>query len=65
MEAEFARPLWVFGMSSYEIIDSRDQNNLIACSYRFVCKFVDMKPNLVFPCLMYLLSIIALELLKL
>ncbi|XP_019105164.2 uncharacterized protein LOC104899002 isoform X2 [Beta vulgaris subsp. vulgaris] len=34
MEAEFARPLWVFGMSSYEIIDSRDQNNLIACSYR-------------------------------
>ncbi|XP_021856255.1 uncharacterized protein [Spinacia oleracea] len=34
MEAEFARPLWVFGMSSYEVINSRDQTNLIACSYR-------------------------------
>ncbi|KAK9668588.1 hypothetical protein RND81_13G070200 [Saponaria officinalis] len=34
MEAEFARPLWVFGMSSYEILDSNEQRNLVACSYR-------------------------------
>ncbi|KAJ0687176.1 putative bleomycin hydrolase [Helianthus annuus] len=32
LEAEFARPLWVFGMNSYEII--KEQNNLIACTYR-------------------------------
>ncbi|XP_021722624.1 uncharacterized protein LOC110690106 [Chenopodium quinoa] len=34
MEAEFARPLWVFGMNSYEVVNSHDQTNLIACSYR-------------------------------
>lgn len=34
MEAEFARPLWVFGMSSYEIVCSQERKNLIACSYR-------------------------------
>ncbi|KVI00013.1 hypothetical protein Ccrd_021758 [Cynara cardunculus var. scolymus] len=32
LEAEFARPLWVFGMNSYELI--KEQKNLIACSYR-------------------------------
>nr|XP_043610581.1 uncharacterized protein LOC122582273 [Erigeron canadensis] len=32
LEAEFAKPLWVFGMNSYEII--KEQKNLIACSYR-------------------------------
>ncbi|GAB2219060.1 hypothetical protein Droror1_Dr00006687 [Drosera rotundifolia] len=34
MEAEFARPLWVFGMSSYDFIQEDDQRNLIACTYR-------------------------------
>ncbi|KAH9624638.1 hypothetical protein KSS87_000793 [Heliosperma pusillum] len=34
MEAEFSSPLWVFGMSSYEILDNNEQRNLIACSYR-------------------------------
>lgn len=34
MEAEFARPLWVFGMSSYEIMESHGEKNLVACSYR-------------------------------
>ncbi|CAO2817837.1 unnamed protein product [Amaranthus hypochondriacus] len=34
MEAEFARPLWVFGMNSYEVIESCDRKNLIACTYR-------------------------------
>ncbi|KAL9263883.1 hypothetical protein AKJ16_DCAP16174 [Drosera capensis] len=34
MEAEFARPLWVFGMSSYDFIREDDQRNLIACTYR-------------------------------
>ncbi|GAB4839349.1 hypothetical protein Ancab_028876, partial [Ancistrocladus abbreviatus] len=34
IEAEFAKPLWVFGMSSYEFIKGHKQRNLIACSYR-------------------------------
>ncbi|KAK4782286.1 hypothetical protein SAY86_016388 [Trapa natans] len=33
LNAEFARPLWVFGMNSYEI-KSYDDKNLIICSYR-------------------------------
>ncbi|KAK1554086.1 hypothetical protein Q3G72_007691 [Acer saccharum] len=34
LNAEFSRPLWVFGMNSYEIIQSHEEKNLIACSYR-------------------------------
>ncbi|XP_027340405.1 probable dipeptidyl-peptidase 5 [Abrus precatorius] len=34
LEAEFTRPLWTFGMNSYEFIQSPKQRNLIACSYR-------------------------------
>ncbi|KAH7567372.1 hypothetical protein JRO89_XS07G0060200 [Xanthoceras sorbifolium] len=34
LNAEFARPLWIFGMNSYEIIQSHGEKNLIACSYR-------------------------------
>ncbi|RDX91231.1 Dipeptidyl aminopeptidase BIII, partial [Mucuna pruriens] len=34
LDAEFARPLWVFGMNSYEFLRSHTQKNLIACSYR-------------------------------
>ncbi|XP_071722289.1 dipeptidyl-peptidase 5-like [Rutidosis leptorrhynchoides] len=34
LNAEFARPLWVFGMNSYEVIQSDKQKTLIACSYR-------------------------------
>ncbi|KAI6688175.1 hypothetical protein NL676_025003 [Syzygium grande] len=33
LNAEFARPLWVFGMNSYEVIQS-ERKTLIACSYR-------------------------------
>ncbi|KAH0989901.1 hypothetical protein GBA52_001384 [Prunus armeniaca] len=33
-DAEFSRPLWNFGMNSYELIQSHEQNILIACSYR-------------------------------
>ncbi|XP_073020320.1 LOW QUALITY PROTEIN: acylamino-acid-releasing enzyme [Primulina eburnea] len=32
LDAEFAKPLWVFGMNSYEFIPG--QKNLIACNYR-------------------------------
>ncbi|KAI3512083.1 hypothetical protein L1887_19263 [Cichorium endivia] len=32
LEAEFAKPLWVFGTNSYEIL--KDYKNLIACNYR-------------------------------
>ncbi|CAK9185843.1 unnamed protein product [Ilex paraguariensis] len=34
LDAEFARPLWVFGMNSYEFVQSHGQKNLFACSYR-------------------------------
>ncbi|KDP38395.1 hypothetical protein JCGZ_04320 [Jatropha curcas] len=34
MDAEFSRPLWVFGINSYELIQSNEGKNLIACSYR-------------------------------
>jgi dipeptidyl aminopeptidase/acylaminoacyl peptidase len=34
LDAEFSGPLWVFGMNSYEFIQSNDKKNLIACSYR-------------------------------
>ncbi|XWS24279.1 hypothetical protein CRYUN_Cryun28dG0087300 [Craigia yunnanensis] len=34
LNAEFARPLWIFGMNSYEFIKSEVEKNLIACSYR-------------------------------
>ncbi|XP_061354323.1 probable dipeptidyl-peptidase 5 [Gastrolobium bilobum] len=34
LDAEFARPLWIFGMNSYEFVRSHKQRNLIACSYR-------------------------------
>ncbi|XP_034674851.1 uncharacterized protein LOC117906029 isoform X1 [Vitis riparia] len=34
MDAEFTRPLWIFGMNSYEFLQSHGQKELIACSYR-------------------------------
>lgn len=34
LDAEFARPLWIFGMNSYEFVQSHGQKELIACSYR-------------------------------
>ncbi|KAG5543408.1 hypothetical protein RHGRI_016217 [Rhododendron griersonianum] len=34
MNAEFSRPLWFFGISSYQLLQSREQKNLIACTYR-------------------------------
>ncbi|KAL2322646.1 hypothetical protein Fmac_027025 [Flemingia macrophylla] len=34
LEAEFTRPLWTFGPNSYEFVQSTQQRNLIACSYR-------------------------------
>ncbi|KAH1197453.1 Dipeptidyl aminopeptidase BIII [Glycine max] len=34
LEAEFTRPLWTYGMNSYEFVESSKQKNLIACSYR-------------------------------
>ncbi|PRQ27606.1 putative bleomycin hydrolase transcription factor WD40-like family [Rosa chinensis] len=34
LDAEFSKPLWVFGLNSYEFIESHEQKNLIACSYR-------------------------------
>ncbi|XP_047322461.1 uncharacterized protein LOC124926309 [Impatiens glandulifera] len=34
MDAEFTKPLWVFGISSYQILRCNEQHTLIACSYR-------------------------------
>lgn len=34
LDAEFSKPLWVFGINSYEFIQSFQGKNLIACSYR-------------------------------
>lgn len=34
MDAEFTKPLWVFGINSYEFVQTNDQRNLIACNYR-------------------------------
>ncbi|PQQ13879.1 uncharacterized protein Pyn_06383 [Prunus yedoensis var. nudiflora] len=34
LDAEFSKPLWVFGINSYEFIQSHEQKNVIACSYR-------------------------------
>eukprot|EP00262_Sarcandra_glabra_P005592 TRINITY_DN17314_c0_g1_i1.p1 TRINITY_DN17314_c0_g1~~TRINITY_DN17314_c0_g1_i1.p1 ORF type:complete len:675 (-),score=107.83 TRINITY_DN17314_c0_g1_i1:312-2336(-) len=34
LDAEFTRPLWVFGINSYDFIKSSGENNLIVCSYR-------------------------------
>ncbi|WMV25644.1 hypothetical protein MTR67_019029 [Solanum verrucosum] len=34
LDAEFTRPLWVFGMKSYDFLKNHDQDTLIACSYR-------------------------------
>ncbi|XP_020090128.1 dipeptidyl-peptidase 5-like isoform X1 [Ananas comosus] len=34
MNAEFARPLWVFGTSSYDFVGRNGENNSIVCSYR-------------------------------
>ncbi|GAV69030.1 Peptidase_S9 domain-containing protein [Cephalotus follicularis] len=34
LEAEFSRPLWVFGNNSYEFIQNNEDNTIIACSYR-------------------------------
>ncbi|XP_057986843.1 uncharacterized protein LOC131169212 [Hevea brasiliensis] len=34
LDAEFSRPLWVFGINSYELFQNKEGKNLIACSYR-------------------------------
>ncbi|CAH9054194.1 unnamed protein product [Cuscuta europaea] len=34
IDAEFTRPLWNFGVQSYEVLQNNDQKAIIACSYR-------------------------------
>ncbi|GLT47022.1 hypothetical protein SLA2020_207440 [Shorea laevis] len=34
LNAEFTKPLWVFGINSYDFVESNGDKNLIACSYR-------------------------------
>ncbi|XP_010553846.1 PREDICTED: dipeptidyl-peptidase 5-like [Tarenaya hassleriana] len=34
LDAEFTKPLWVFGINSYEIIEGDGEKKLIACNYR-------------------------------
>ncbi|KAF3509385.1 hypothetical protein F2Q69_00010179 [Brassica cretica] len=33
LDGEFAKPLWVFGTNSYEIIECSEEKNITACSY--------------------------------
>jgi len=42
LDAEFTRPSWVFGNSSYAFIEHKGQNNNIACTYRFLLYFLPM-----------------------
>ncbi|KAJ8762410.1 hypothetical protein K2173_007570 [Erythroxylum novogranatense] len=34
LDAEFSKPLWLFGINSYELIQTSSEKNVIACSYR-------------------------------
>lgn len=34
LDAEFTKPLWVFGINSYEFVQTNDRRSLIACNYR-------------------------------
>ncbi|XP_026384761.1 uncharacterized protein LOC113280324 isoform X2 [Papaver somniferum] len=34
IDAEFTKPFWVFGASSFDFIPTNGNNNLISCSYR-------------------------------
>ncbi|CAI0558258.1 unnamed protein product [Linum tenue] len=34
LDAEFSKPLWVFGSSSYVLLQNNEGKNLIACGYR-------------------------------
>ncbi|KAH6834538.1 alpha/beta-Hydrolases superfamily protein [Perilla frutescens var. hirtella] len=34
LNAEFTKPLWVFGLNSYDFLQTSDHKNLISCSYR-------------------------------
>lgn len=34
LDAEFTRPLWVFGNNSYDFVQKNGQSDLLACSYR-------------------------------
>ncbi|KAF4346569.1 uncharacterized protein LOC115695570 [Cannabis sativa] len=34
LDAEFSKPLWVFGINSYELISGDEGKSLIACTYR-------------------------------
>ncbi|RZC90131.1 hypothetical protein C5167_044764, partial [Papaver somniferum] len=36
IDAEFTKPFWVFGASSFDFIPTNGNNNLISCSYRLV-----------------------------
>ncbi|MCL7025642.1 hypothetical protein MKW94_024413, partial [Papaver nudicaule] len=34
IDAEFTKPFWVFGVCSYDFVQSNENKNLIACNYR-------------------------------
>uniref|UniRef100_A0A1D1XEX2 Dipeptidyl peptidase family member 6 n=1 Tax=Anthurium amnicola TaxID=1678845 RepID=A0A1D1XEX2_9ARAE len=34
LEAEFTRPLWVFGINSYDFLEKNGKSDIIVCSYR-------------------------------
>lgn len=51
LDAEFGRPLWVFGISSYDFIQRNEKNHVLACSYRqngrsYLCLIDENKDSL-------------------
>jgi len=40
LNAEFTRPFWVFGISSYDFVGKDGDNHNIICSYRFYSKVI-------------------------
>lgn len=35
LDAEFSKPMWIFGVSSYGFLGKDDTSNKIVCCYRF------------------------------
>ncbi|GER36345.1 alpha/beta-Hydrolases superfamily protein [Striga asiatica] len=53
LNSEFTKPLWVFGLNSYDFVYSPGQRNLIACGYRMKGRsylgIVDVKQSKIMP----------------
>lgn len=48
LNAEFTKPLWVFGLNSYDFLHKSDQKDLISCSYRYAETLIRFVNNIFF-----------------